>query len=78
MTLKTERSAARFVAATTDDGSPFIRLELFHDTVTALKSLTVGFELLRGTTPEQTKALLEVMNERIVGVMVTAKENASR
>ena len=75
MTLKTERSGSRFVAARTEDGNPCVRLELFHDSVPALKSLTVGFEVLSGTTPAQLKALLDVMNERIVGTMVTPTEN---
>ena len=51
MTLKTERSGSRFVASHTADGNPSIRLELFHDSVPALKFLTVGFEVLTGTTP---------------------------
>jgi hypothetical protein len=75
MTLKTERSGSRFVAARTEDGNPSIRLELFHDSVPTLKFLTVGFEVLSGTTPAQLKALLDVMNERIVGTMVTPTEN---
>lgn len=50
MTPKTERSGSRFVVTNTDDGSPLIRLELFHDTVAGLKSITVGFEVLSGTT----------------------------
>ena len=75
MTLKTERSGSRFVAARTEDGNPSIRLELFHDSVPALKFLTVGFEVLSGTTPVQLKALLDVMNERIVGTMVSPTEN---
>jgi hypothetical protein len=73
MTLKTERSGIRFVVADTGDGRPFIRLELFHDTVPSLGSLTVGFEMLSGTTPEQARTLVEAMNERIVGVAVTPK-----
>jgi hypothetical protein len=73
MTLKTERSGSRFVAAQTHDGGPSIRLELFHDSVPSLKSFIVGFELLSGTTPAQLKALLDVMNERIVGTIVTPK-----
>jgi hypothetical protein len=73
MTLKTERSGIRFVMADTDDGRPFIRLELFHDTVPSLGSLTVGFEMLSGTTPEQVRTVVEAMNERIVGVAVTPK-----
>jgi hypothetical protein len=76
MTLKTERSGIRFVAARSEDGNPSIRLELFHDSVPSLKSLNIGFEVLSGTTPAQLKALLEAMNERIVGIIVTPTENA--
>ena len=76
MTLKTERSGSRFVAARTADGNPSIRLELFHDSVPSLKHLIVGFEVLSGTTPAQLKALLDVMNERIVGTTVTPKRGA--
>jgi hypothetical protein len=75
MTLKRERSGSRFVAARTEDGGPSIRLELFHDSVPSLKSLTIGFEVLGGTTPAQLKALLDAMNERIVGTIVTPTEN---
>ena len=72
MTLRTERSGSRFVART-DDGKPVIQLELFHDTVSGLKALSVGFELLGGTTQGQAKALVDTMNERIVGVIVAPK-----
>ena len=73
MTLKTERSGSRFVVTNTDDGRPLIRLELFHDTVAGLKSITVGFEVLSGTTLEQTRNLADAMNERIIGVAVSPK-----
>jgi hypothetical protein len=74
MTLKTERSGSRFVIANnTDDGKALIRLELFHDTASGLRSLSVGFELLSGTTLEQARTLTDAMNERIVGVIVTPK-----
>jgi hypothetical protein len=75
MTLKTERSGSRFVAARSADGNPSIRLELFHDSVPSLKFFTVGFEILSGTTPAQLKDLLDVMNERIVGTTVTPAES---
>jgi hypothetical protein len=78
MTLRSERSGARFVSASTESGTPFIRLELFHDTIAPLKSFSVGFDVLSGTTPAQVKALLEVMNERIVGVVLTAKDGSER
>jgi hypothetical protein len=73
MTLRKERSACRFVAADSDDGKPLIRLELFHDSVPSLSSLTVEFEVLSGTTAELARILVGVMNERIVGVIVTPK-----
>jgi hypothetical protein len=73
MTLRKERSGSRFVARA-DEGKTVIELELFHDTVPALKPLSVGFELLGGTTLEQTKKLVDTMNERIVGIIVVPKE----
>jgi hypothetical protein len=73
MTLRKERSGSRFVART-DEGKATIELELFHDTVPALKPLSVGFELLSGTTLEQAKKLVDAMNERIVGIVVAPKE----
>jgi hypothetical protein len=73
MALKAERSKSRFVVANTDDGKPLIRLALLNDTVASLGSISVGFELLSGTTPEVARTLVDVMNERIVGVVVTPK-----
>jgi|KBSMisStaDraftv2_1062788.scaffolds.fasta_scaffold133970_1 hypothetical protein len=73
MTLRKERSGSRFVART-DEDKTVIELELFHDTVPALKPLSVGFELLSGTTLTQAKTLVDAMNERIVGIIVAPKE----
>ena len=73
MTLRAERSGCRFAVAKTDEGKPMIQLELFHDTVSHLRLLTVGFEVLGGVTPEQARTLVDSMNERIVGVIVTGK-----
>jgi hypothetical protein len=78
MTLRTERSGSRFVVPKGDDGTPTIRLELFHDTISPLKGFTVEFEVLSGTTAEQVKSLVDAMNERIVGVIVSAQENTTR
>lgn len=72
MAMKTERSGCRF-GAQTDEGKPIIRLDLFHNTVSGMRSVSVGFELLTGTTPEQARALVDSMNERIIGVIVTPK-----
>ena len=71
MTLRAERSGCRFVVAKTDERRPVIQLE--YDTVSHLSSLTVGFEVLGGATPEQSKTLADAMNESIVGVIVTPK-----
>jgi hypothetical protein len=73
MTLRKERSGSRFVMRT-EEGKAVIQLELFHDTVPALKTISVGFELLSGITPEQATTLVDTMNERIVGVIVSPKE----
>ena len=72
MTLQTERSGSRFVA-NTNEGKPVIQLELFHDTVSSLRSLSLGLELLSGTTLQQARTLVDAMNERIIGVIVTPK-----
>jgi hypothetical protein len=73
VTLRAERSGCRFAVAKTDEGKPVIQLELFHDTVSPLRSLTVGFDVLGGMTSEQVRTLVDSMNEKIVGVIVTAK-----
>jgi hypothetical protein len=71
MTPKIERSGCRFTATETDYG-PEIKLELFHD-APSLKALTIGFEMLRGVTLAEARKIVEAMNERIVGVVVTPK-----
>lgn len=72
MRPKTERSGSRFVA-TTEEGRPLIQLELFHDTARSLNAFLLGFELQAGESLEQAKTLVDTMNERIVGVVVTPK-----
>src|SRR5690348_15090518 len=57
MPTNSERGGCRFVVTKTDEGKPVIQLELFHDTVSRLKSFKVGFEVLSGTTPDQAKNL---------------------
>ena len=71
--MNSERGGCRFVVFKTDEGAPKIQLELFHDTVSRLKGFKVEFEVLSGTTADQARTLVEEMNERIVGVIVTPK-----
>jgi hypothetical protein len=70
--LKKERSGVRF-SVQPAEGKPFIELNLFHDTVPSLKFLSIQFEMLAGVTSEQARVLVEAMNERIVGIVVTPK-----
>ena len=44
--MNSERGGCRFVVTKTDDGKPIIQLEMFHDTVSVLRSLKVEFEVL--------------------------------
>jgi len=48
-----------------------IEARLHHDTISALRGVQVGFELLNGITLEQARKILELLNENVVGVVVT-------
>jgi hypothetical protein len=74
MSPKPERSGTKFSVGRTDDGKPVIRLGLFHDTVSSLNGLSIGFELLSGTTPEQARTLVDSINERVVGIIVALRK----
>jgi len=50
-----------------------IEMESFHNTVPHLSAVTLSFEMLSGITLEQTRDLIEKMNDQIVGVVVTPK-----
>ena len=42
-----------------------------HDTISALRGVQVGFELLNGIAIGQAKKILDVLNENVIGVSVT-------
>jgi hypothetical protein len=69
--MNSERGGCRFVVIKTDEGKPMIQLELFHDTVSRLKGFKAEFEVLSGTRLDQARTLVDDINERIVGVIVT-------
>jgi hypothetical protein len=48
-----------------------IEVRPHHDTVSALRGVQVGFELLNGITLAQARKLLDAMNENVIGVTVT-------
>jgi len=54
-------------------GKPLIEMEMFHNTVPHLAAVRISFEVWSGITSEQTRALIEKMNDQIVGVVVTPK-----
>jgi hypothetical protein len=54
-------------------GRPGLIVEVrpHHDTISALRGVQVGFKLLNGITLEQAKKILDVLNENVIGVLVT-------
>jgi hypothetical protein len=69
---KIERGGCRF-GLNGSDGKPLVMMELFHDTVPRLAGITLAFEVLSGIKPEQTRKLVETMNDQIIGVTVIPK-----
>jgi hypothetical protein len=68
-----ERGSCRFAVKRTGEGKPLIVMELFHETVPRLSGITLAFEVLSGITLEQTRDLVEKMNDQIAGVIVKPK-----
>ena len=52
-------------------GSIIVEVHPHHDTISALRGVQVGFELLNGITLEQAKKIVDVLNENVIGVSVT-------
>lgn len=74
---KTERAGAGFAIGRQGE-SPIIEIRPHHDTISALKGIQVGFELLNGISVEQARKIVDVLNENIVGLLVTSTTNDSR
>ncbi len=54
-------------------GGPIvIDFRLHHDTISALKGVQVGFELLNGISVEQAKRIVDVLNENVLGILATS------
>ena len=69
-TTKIERAGVGFGLGR--QGGPIIvEVRPHHDTISALKGVQVGFELLNGITLDQAKKILDVLNENIISVVVT-------
>ena len=69
-TTKIERAGVGFGIGR-QSGPIVIEARLHHDTISALRGVQVDFELLNGITLEQAGKILGVLNENVVGVVVT-------
>jgi len=69
-TTKIERAGVGFGIGR-QGGSIVVEVRPHHDTISALRGVQVGFELLNGTTPAQAKKIIDVLNESVIGVFVT-------
>ena len=68
---KTERSSCRFSVQQASDGKPLLVVQLYQDTVPALKGASLGFDLIGGTRLEEAKTLAEALNDRVLDMFVT-------
>jgi len=76
-TTKIERAGVGFGIGR--QGGPIvIEARLHHDTISALRGVQVGFELLNGITLEQGRKILGVLNENVVGMVVTRRSTLRR
>ena len=69
-TTKIERAGVGFGIGR-QGGSIVVEVRPHHDTISALRGVQVGFELLNGITLEQAKKIVDVLNENVFGVSVT-------
>ncbi len=67
---KTERSNCRFTVQGSN-GKPLLVVQLYQDTIPALKGASFGFDLLGGTRVEAAKKLADMLNEHILDMFVT-------
>jgi hypothetical protein len=75
-TNKVEKSGISF-GIKRQSGPIVIEVRPHHDTITALKGVQFGFELLNGINAEQARKIVDMLNENVVGVVVTPLEAKS-
>ncbi len=69
-TTKVEKAGVSFSIGR-QPGPIVVEVHTHHDTVSALRGVQVGFELLNGITLERAKKILDVLNENVIGMLVT-------
>jgi hypothetical protein len=75
---KTDRSNCQFLLQQTPDRRAVIIVQLLHESIPALKSVVVGFDLLGGIQVEQAKKLADLLNEYVLNVFVTTTEKGAQ
>ncbi len=48
-----------------------LEVHTHHDIISAVRGVQIGFELLNGITLEQAKKIVDVLNENVIGLLVT-------
>jgi hypothetical protein len=77
-TTKIERASVCFGIGR-QSGPIIVEVRPHHDTISALRGVQVGFELLNGITLAQAKKLLDVLNENVIGLLVaTASDDTAK
>jgi hypothetical protein len=69
-TTKIERASVGFGIGR-QGGGIVIDVRPNHDTISTLRGVQVGFELLNGITLNQANKILDVLNENVIGLLVT-------
>jgi hypothetical protein len=77
MTEKIDRANCHFVLKDTKDGQPQIVVERYHQTIAVLKDVVLGFDLLNGTTQQQAKKVVALLNENILNLFVSVKQTVA-
>lgn len=70
MAMKMERAGVGFGSGR-QGVSTVIEIRPHHDIIPALKGIQISFELLNGITSAQAKKIVDVLNENVIGVLVT-------
>jgi hypothetical protein len=74
---RTERANCHFVIKQTPDRKPQIIVERYHQSISVLNNTVLGFDLLGGTTLEQAKKTVALLNENVLNVFITQKQNGA-
>jgi hypothetical protein len=69
-TRKVERAGVGFTVGR-QSGTTVVEVHTHHNVISTLRGLQIGFELLNGITPEQAKKIADILNENVIGVLVS-------